>query len=137
MSFSPLHYAAVHINPSTALKLTDMLLKKGASVNAINMNGATPLFNACSSRRHIDVVKLLLDIGSDVKKKDVRGETPLHTAAFYSDNGAMIDLLISKGADVNSGSPENTPLHRAAYSGLRRIYPCLFFMERKLTSEGT
>lgn len=136
MSFSPLHYAAVHINPSTALKLTDMLLKKGASVNAINMNGATPLFNACSSRRHIDVVKLLLDMGSDVKKKDVRGETPLHTAAFYSDNGAMIDLLISKGADVNSGSPENTPLHRAAYSGAAENISLLILHGAKVNIRG-
>jgi ankyrin repeat protein len=82
------------------------------------------------------VVKLLLDIGSDVKKKDVRGETPLHTAAFYSDNGAMIDLLISKGADVNSGSPENTPLHRAAYSGAAENISLLILHGAKVNIRG-
>jgi len=136
LNYSPLHYAAVHNTPATAIKLVELLLNKGASVNAADLNGATPLFNTCSSRKHIDVVKLLISKGADIKKENIRRETPLHMAAFARDNEAIIDLLISKGADVNAGYPENTPLHRAAYSGATENIALLIKHGAKINVRG-
>jgi ankyrin repeat protein len=136
IGFYPLHYAAVHNTPSIALKLTELLLNKGASVNVTGLSGATPLFNACSSGKHIEVVKLLIDRGADVKTENVRRETPLHIAAFTNNNSDMIELLISNGADVNSGAPENTPLHRAAYSGADNNIALLIGLGAKINIRG-
>ena len=118
IGMTPLHYSILLHDEKNALKLTEILINKGAAINTKGgYDQGTPLFNACGRRKHIEVVKLLLSRGADVKTVNVRRETPLHNAAFIDGNGEIIMLFISGGADINAGSPENTPLHRAAYSG--------------------
>lgn len=135
--YTPLHCAVVLSDEKTAFHLTGLLLSRGASAGSRGgYDQATPLFNACSGRKNIEVVKLLVKNGSDINAKDARGETPLHRAAFINNNTGIIKYLLETGADVNSGAPGNTPLHRAAYSGAAENIPLLIEKEAKINIRG-
>jgi ankyrin repeat protein len=60
-----------------------VLLARGADVNAKTNNGQTALMLA-SGYRHLDVVQALLAAGADVNAKDSRGRTALSLA--YNDD---------------------------------------------------
>jgi ankyrin repeat protein len=93
ISFStPLIWAAS--NGQT--KLLDMLITNGASPNATDSWGRTPLH---AGVRYKDVVDLLLSRGATIDARDRFLNTPLHLAVAYRD---VVDLLISKGATVNA-----------------------------------
>ncbi len=135
--FTPLHCSVTLQDEKKALTLTEFLIKKGASVNTRGgYDQSTPIFNACSGKRYIDVVRLLIKNGADVRAKDVRGETPLHRAAFIDGNIETIKLLLTEGADINAGEPENTPLHRAAFSGAAQNIALLIENGAKVNLRG-
>lgn len=95
-----LHFAAKYGHK----ELTELLIAKGASVNAKNNNGMTPLHMSSSK----EVTELLLSKGALVNVQDNQGETPLHMAG----NREIAALLISKGASVNSrDNSGRTPLY--------------------------
>ncbi|HBL98520.1 TPA: hypothetical protein DDZ86_02660 [Candidatus Dependentiae bacterium] len=77
--WTPLHYACAE----GFAGIVELLIKKGASVNAIDMDGWTPLHYACVGG-HVEVVKLLINNGADFYVKNSDSKTPL-------------DLLITKG----------------------------------------
>ncbi|MBP7190080.1 MAG: ankyrin repeat domain-containing protein [Rickettsiaceae bacterium] len=85
----------------------------GADVNMPNINGRTPLHDACS-RVRLQIVDLL--IGKyyvDVDQPDNNGRTPLHIACINQDL-ALVDLLLKYGANVNlPNSNGSTPLYTA------------------------
>jgi hypothetical protein len=92
--------------------VAELLIAKGADVNAKNKNGSTPLHMAVE-KGYKDVAELLIAKGADVNAKDEYGSTPLHMAASskYKD---IVELLIAKGADVNAKDESgSTPLHEA------------------------
>jgi ankyrin repeat protein len=70
-------YAAVH------KEIIELLIAKGADVNAKNNSGWTPLLMAVLGDRK-EVIELLIAKGADVNakdsRKDSRGETPLDWA---------------------------------------------------------
>jgi len=118
MGRTPLHYAANNHHK----EVVELLIEKGADVNARERYLCTPLHYALPS---IEIVRLLVANGADVNAKDKEGQTPLdyaesnvrqlaaidadlkaqhkdgHTPldqAERMDYGEVINFLISKGA---------------------------------------
>eukprot|EP00960_Hanusia_phi_P026733 746425-Hanusia_phi.AAC.1 len=138
---TPLHVAA----EGGSEEMVKILLKYGASVDALNDAQDTPLLSAASggglktdsellewslngskgemkayekqNRRLLQVFKVLIDAGADVNHKNKYGNTALHKAAA---NGYFytISYILSLGVKVNQRNMDGTtPLHLAAYSG--------------------
>ncbi len=82
----------------------DLLLKKGANVNAKNYYNQTPLFVA--SQTSFYYTEQLLKNGADVNVIDFQGQTPLFSTIInqlFTENldFKIIDLLLKYGATVN------------------------------------
>ncbi|KAK3682066.1 hypothetical protein B0T22DRAFT_413086 [Podospora appendiculata] len=92
---SPVHMAAL----KGQSKILEILLNKGANINALDSTGRTPLHCAVEGER-MDTVKLLLDRGADMTCLDSKGISALHVAVEKGMEDAVI-LLIDKGADPN------------------------------------
>lgn len=106
-----LHHAA-GFGPLGNLQL---LINKGADVNAKNRRGSTPLHWAIHDEAK---VRLLLTEGANVNARQAQGRTPLYLAAMLGDSVPTIRLLLSRGADPNLGSVNGqTPLMTAAARG--------------------
>ncbi len=126
---TPLHLAAVYGRP----KVVELLLQKGATVDARNGGGYTPLHFAAMNK-HREVAELLLAKGADPSARDDAGGVPLHLAvlpigggvkmdgtgrAWFSGPHAgteLVELLLAQGVDINVRNDRgNTPLHTAAW----------------------
>ncbi|AYO90343.1 ankyrin repeat family protein [Fowlpox virus] len=131
---SPLYYSIESDNPDITMLLIDKfifnntdpilshaikhyrkpilhaLIENGASINARDKYGNTPLHYAVSYCKDIDVIKLLLERGVDVNAKSyIRNLTPLHSS--YLKSPRVLKLLLQYGADINSlDSYSLTPL---------------------------
>jgi ankyrin repeat protein len=101
----------------------ELLLRKGAKVNARAKGGGTALTGALGTSSA--VVKILIDHGADVNARMDDGATPLCLLAFdqpdesgqptQQDRAKIVELLARAGADVNArdNAPDqkgNTPL---------------------------
>lgn len=93
--FSPLHWAS----KEGRLSIVDMLLSRGARVNATNMGDDTALHLA-SAHGHRDVVLHLLKNRADVNAINEHGNTPLHYACFWGFTDISEDL-IKAGSSIN------------------------------------
>jgi ankyrin repeat protein len=113
---TPLHWAA----KSNSMDVAELLISKGADVNAEDKYGNTPLFVAAKSNSR-DVVELLIAKGINVNAEDKYGNTPLLVAA-QSKSKDVAELLIAKGVNVNAEDKYgNTPLFRAAESNSKDV----------------
>jgi ankyrin repeat protein len=119
-----LHIATARTD-STAV--ADYLLTTEAAqlVNAVNLNGRSPLHLAVL-HKHEDLVNKMLDAGAHINLPDTQGFTPLHEAA-EANNLHMAQLLISRGADVAKSqlSHRTTPLILAIKAGAKDIVDLL------------
>lgn len=93
--FSPLHWAAFSGNTQIA----EMLISKGARLNATNMGDDTALHLA-AAHGHREVVSLLLKNKADINLLNEHGNTPLHYACFWGYRDIAEDLVLA-GAIAN------------------------------------
>ena len=114
IDFTPLDLAVVN----GYKEIIELLIEKGADVNAEDDDGNSPLHmayrgeinelmvvNGCK-----EIFELLIEKGADVNAKDDNGCSPLHTA--YTKE--IAELFIANGADVEAKDYYgNTPLHFA------------------------
>ena len=95
--YTPLHLAEFSVGHK---KMVELLVSKGADVNARAASGATPLFFAVL-RDQKDDAQFLLDKGANVNTPDAYGNTVL-ACALQLQYGSLIQLLVDRGADVNA-----------------------------------
>src|SRR5262245_16820307 len=103
-----LHHAAGY-GPIANIEL---LINKGADVNAKNRRSSTPLHWAIHDEAK---VRLLLSKGADINAEQAQGRTPLFLAAMLGDGVPIMRLLLARGADPNLASANGqTPLMMAS-----------------------
>ena len=101
------------------LQLIELLLDAGASIEARDSEGQTPLHTAVEASRSATVVEALLDSGADINATDDAGRTPLHIAVDIplSWVEGVVELLLDRGADIGAVDDEGqTPCQLAHYS---------------------
>lgn len=108
----PLHAATV----AQQAKVVSLLLRRGASVDALDNTGRTPLLSFMSSdATDLATLKALLTSGADPNLLD--GAARLHALDFAASHGRpdVAELLIAFGADMNAKDnlDGETPLHYA------------------------
>lgn len=117
--FSPLHWACF----SGKTTIVDMLLNRGARINATNMGDDTALHLA-ASHNHLDCVRLLLKNKADVNALNEHGNTPLHYACFWGYQ-VIAEELLNYGAQANVSNINNlSPLdicHRSALEPVKQL----------------
>ncbi|KAM0290518.1 hypothetical protein ACHAO9_004876 [Fusarium lateritium] len=116
----PLHIACLR----GQAELVELLLKKGACIEAQQYQGATPLDDAV---QHIAVVELLLKHHANTRAKRDDGCTPLHTAVDEGTTEVIRRLL--EDDKINIDETENnehwTALNLAVYFERRQFIPIL------------
>ena len=97
--------------------VVELLILKGANVNAVCWLGYTPLHWAVAALGgQTELAELLVAKGASIDAVDHKGKTPLSHAAKIG-HTELAELLIAKGANVNAiDNKGRTPLDWAAYS---------------------
>ena len=100
-----------------SLKITALLLDKGADIRAKDREGKGALHWAASIG-NVGVLELLISKGADVDAKDtLYGRTPLHHAANSAD-AKTVAILLDKGADITAKDTYGCqPIHLATQAG--------------------
>ncbi|KYM89686.1 Integrin-linked protein kinase [Atta colombica] len=115
--FSPLHWCAKEGH----LKLAELLVTRGARINATNRGDDTPLHLA-SAHGHKEIVQLLLRNRADVNVTNEHGNTALHYACFWGDQ-AVAEELVAAGALVSIANKDgDTPLDKARGVVAKRLH---------------
>ncbi|XP_075432458.1 ankyrin repeat domain-containing protein 27 isoform X2 [Ascaphus truei] len=121
--YTPLHIAAI----CGQSPFIDLLLAKGATVNATDYHGSTPLHLACQ-KGHQNISLLLLHYKACTDIQDNNGNTPLHLACTYGHEDCVKALVYY---DVHTCRIEignekgDTALHIAARWGYQGIIEVL------------
>ena len=93
----------------------DMLLQKGAPINAVANDGNTPLMMA-ASRGNAETVRLLVASGADINNKNDIGNTAL-ILSVLADSVESVGLLLDAGADIDiRNNKREQALHLAELS---------------------
>lgn len=101
------------------MELVELLLARGANVNADGGVDWPPLLVAVG-RRRLDITEKLLDLGANANQQRAGGGyTPLHAVAGYTDEPEvtrrLLNLLLEHGAKVDMVDARGrTPLHQSA-----------------------
>jgi ankyrin repeat protein len=102
-----LHVAVTSKN----LDAVELILKKGADINAKNKVKGETALHIAAKLNDTDIAKFLIIHGADIHSVDTLTNTPLHKAA-KSGQAAMVKLLVDAGADVHAVNQGNdTALH--------------------------
>jgi ankyrin repeat protein len=121
--------ALMYAQQKDNLELVQLLLQRGAAVNAVTLGHESALFYSCLYGR-VGALKALLAAGADVNGGPQAGDvlplngTPLHAAVNANDGKdvatqqQMVKLLLGHGADVDAcNCCGHTPLMLAAVDG--------------------
>ena len=93
-----------------------LLSAKGANVNSVGADGATPIMYAAANN-DLELVRALIKAGANVKLASQFGTSALTEAAIIG-SAPVISALLKAGADPNYKTPDGeTPLMAAARSG--------------------
>jgi ankyrin repeat protein len=118
---TPLHRAILMGN----LEIAKYLVSNGANINAITIDGNSPLHYAVYKSLALSwpyysfaIVEFLVSNGADINAQNKHNKrTPLHLAIFTG-NIEVIKYLIEQGAKINARDRVDlTPLHHAVYGG--------------------
>lgn len=94
-------------------RITDLLIKAGASLTQSGPDGVTPLHAAIKANNKAMTIKLIKN-GADIEASDKNGMRPLHVAGLVG-NGPMVRILLKAGSKVDSlNAKGETPLIFAA-----------------------
>ncbi|CAH0057575.1 unnamed protein product [Clonostachys solani] len=115
---TPLHIATQRLG---TLDMVRTLVRLGASVNAVNRTGQTPLALTRDTREPRRIAEFLLDNGAQMTI-DYENNTPLHrlrnigSPELSVDSSAgLLDALLKRGADINAQNKQGkAPLHCVA-----------------------
>lgn len=103
--------------------IVDDLLKRGADVNQVDIDGWTALHYACHNDQLEVAERLLLEKSSFPRALTNRGDSCLHFLVCNQVQDAVIfyrvlQQFLKKGAQIDLKNPDgNTPLHMAAIRG--------------------
>ncbi|KAK6352070.1 hypothetical protein TWF730_008902 [Orbilia blumenaviensis] len=121
------------------LRTTRMLLEAGASVDAVDDNGKTPLAYAVIGANR-EIIKILLDKGANIEASDSDGRKPL-AHAILNGNAGVVQVLLDKGANVEAtGLEGRTALFDVIANPLReevQRHILLLLLERGANIEAT
>ncbi|XP_069037319.1 ankyrin repeat domain-containing protein 27 isoform X2 [Lepisosteus oculatus] len=121
--YTPLHIAAI----CGQTLLIDVLVSKGAVVNATDYHALTPLHLSCQ-KGYQGVTLLLLHYKARTSVQDNNGNTPLHLACMYGHEDCVKALVyydvLSCQLDIQNDKGD-TPLHIAARWGYEGIIEVL------------
>lgn len=106
---TPLHVVMIRQQE----EMVEMLISRGADVNAKDSEGETPLLSAFWCPEYKKIPEILVNAGADVNCTDSSGRTPLHHAVSHNDK-KLVEFLVSHGAHINAKDHEGkTPLRFA------------------------
>lgn len=105
---TPLFYAVTYGVP----KMIDLLVARGADVNAADVTGMRPLHSAAIWDKDEEAACLIAH-GADVAAVDKFGDTPLHLAAIWGRED-VAKVFLAHGASLGAKNSEGlTPLQLA------------------------
>eukprot|EP01128_Nolandella_sp_AFSM9_P008598 TRINITY_DN5285_c0_g1_i2.p1 TRINITY_DN5285_c0_g1~~TRINITY_DN5285_c0_g1_i2.p1 ORF type:complete len:730 (-),score=158.21 TRINITY_DN5285_c0_g1_i2:138-2327(-) len=109
-----LHYFCEKWENPSYLESFNLLMKKGANVNAVNYNGETPIFKSIFN--HVIrtlLIKSLIEHGADVNVRNDRGAGVLHYAVHLG-RSDLVNLLLRASPRLDlKGAEGHTPLELA------------------------
>ena len=111
--FADLNSDLIHSAKNGTLSEIELLIKKGADVNAKDGSWSTPLHSAVKGN-NFEVVKLLISKGANVNAMTRHWYTTPLGYAVTQDNFEIVEFLVSNSADVNAQKSGTTQLHAAA-----------------------
>ncbi|XP_030836321.1 integrin-linked protein kinase [Strongylocentrotus purpuratus] len=105
--FSAMHWAC----KEGRTNIVDMLISRGAKINATNMGDDTALHLA-AAHGHRDIVLKLIQHRADINAMNEHGNTPLHYACFWNYEQICQDLINNGALVALSNKDDDTPLDK-------------------------
>lgn len=105
---------------ANVIKMVDLLIEKGAQLDALNNDLRTPFFVCCmESGENTAILTHLLSLGAMVDAQDIRENTCLHYVAA-TENTKKAKFLLDAGADSNIQNNEGKTPYQIALEKNRR-----------------
>lgn len=99
---SLLHNSCARGRKGSAFReISELLIQKGAKVDARNERGETPMHHAARYGGAM-MIRSMVNARADLNARDLDGHTPLHAAALGIDNEDGMKELLAARPDVNS-----------------------------------
>ncbi|KAL7929360.1 ankyrin repeat-containing domain protein [Trichoderma chlorosporum] len=120
--WTPLHYACGCAGKAS-IEVVQLLLEKGASVDAQGREGTAPIH--CAARAgNLEMVEMLLEFGANIDIADGYGNTALHEAALNG-SAEIFETLCKRGCQRRRNKHGRAAIHIAAMRGLSAAIPYL------------